>query len=66
MNPNNQPDSKTNGKAQLPIDKVFEPIDGSEDWTESNLDGSERELLLPEDLRQQLDLPDIDPDVESN
>lgn len=60
----NQP--KTNGKTKLPIDKLFEPIEGSEDWTVANLDGSERELILPEDLREELDITEVDDDLEAN
>ena len=66
MNENKNSKNKTNGKSQLPIDKLFEPIEGSEDWTEANLDGSGRELILPEDLREQLGIPNLDDDAEAN
>ena len=64
MNDDNQ--AKKNGKSKLPIDRLFEPIDGSEDWTESTLDGKDRELILPEDLREELGIEEVDPDVEDN
>ena len=57
---------KSNGKSKLPPEKIFEPIEGSEDWTVANLDGTQRELILPEDLREELGIDEVDPDVEAN
>jgi len=66
MNENGNRTDKTNGKSKLPVDKLFEPIEGSDDWTEANLDGSGRELILPEDLREQLGIPNLDDDADAN